>query len=128
MIMITGGKAQGKIKYAVEKLNVHNIADGSVCDIHEIYTSECVVNYHEIVKRLLDVGEDPETFTKNFCRNSDCSVIVMDEIGSGIIPLEKSERIWREAAGRCGCIIAGMSETVIRMTCGIASAIKRELP
>jgi len=29
----------------------------------------------------------------------------MDEIGNGIIPIEKSERIWREEAGKVGCYV-----------------------
>ena len=48
----------------------------------------------------------------------------MDEIGCGIVPMEKSERVWRENAGRCGCIIAANSVKVIRIVCGIPDIIK----
>ena len=50
----------------------------------------------------------------------------MNEIGCGIIPLEKSERKWREITGRAGCIIAERAETVYRVCCGIATVIKGE--
>ena len=56
------------------------------------------------------------------------SLILIDEIGSGIIPMEKTERIWREKVGRAGCILAEHADTVIRVICGIPLALKGELP
>ncbi|MBR6242734.1 MAG: bifunctional adenosylcobinamide kinase/adenosylcobinamide-phosphate guanylyltransferase, partial [Ruminococcus sp.] len=63
-------------------------------------------------------------FTQELCRNSPEMIIVIDEIGCGIVPVEKSERVWRENVGRCGCIIAENSELVIRVVCGIPTVIK----
>ena len=51
-------------------------------------------------------------------------VIVMDEVGSGIVPMEKADRLWREACGRCGCMIAARADRVIRLVCGIPTIIK----
>ncbi|MBQ2910721.1 MAG: bifunctional adenosylcobinamide kinase/adenosylcobinamide-phosphate guanylyltransferase, partial [Clostridia bacterium] len=51
---------------------------------------------------------------------------IADEIGCGIIPLEKSDRIYREALGRFLCDLAAISDTVIRVTCGIPTFIKGE--
>ena len=51
-------------------------------------------------------------------------VIIINEIGAGIIPLEKSERIWREETGRAGCILAENSAEVVRVICGIPVKIK----
>ena len=51
-------------------------------------------------------------------------IIISTEIGGGIVPMEKSERLWREAVGRSCCYIAAHSEKVIRMVCGIPTVIK----
>ena len=52
----------------------------------------------------------------------------MDEIGCGIVPIEKTERMLRELTGQCGCIIAEHADCVIRMTCGVPAVLKGELP
>ena len=67
-------------------------------------------------------GTDPLEFTKNL----DMPIVIMNEIGSGIIPLDKSEREWREISGRAGCIIADKAIEVVRVCCGIATVIKGE--
>ncbi|MDO4864135.1 MAG: bifunctional adenosylcobinamide kinase/adenosylcobinamide-phosphate guanylyltransferase [Ruminococcus sp.] len=123
MVMVTGGAFQGKISYASSqfKLAESDIIDGSICPFEAIYSAMCIKNYHELVRRL---GNDCIAFTQELCRRNPSAVIIIDEIGCGIIPLEKSERTWRENVGRCGCIIASNSVRVVRMVCGIPNIIK----
>ena len=123
MVMITGGAYQGKIAYVVRKFGLaeNDIADGGNCSFEELKSARCIKNYHVLVKRL---GDDCVAFTQELCRVNPSSVIIIDEIGCGIVPLEKSERVWRENVGRCGCIIASASETVVRVVCGVATVIK----
>ncbi|MBQ8687652.1 MAG: bifunctional adenosylcobinamide kinase/adenosylcobinamide-phosphate guanylyltransferase [Ruminococcus sp.] len=126
MILVTGGAFQGKTEYARTQLGVphENILDGEDCSFDAVQTAECVKTYHQLIKRLLSSGVDPLDFTRRLCIENPDAVILMDEIGCGIIPLEKAERLWREAAGRAGCIIAGQAETVVRISCGIPVIIK----
>lgn len=63
-------------------------------------------------------------FTKRLCETNKDVLIIMDEIDCGIVPLVKAERVRREATGRCGCMIARESDTVIRVICGIPTYIK----
>ena len=72
-------------------------------------------------------GIDAEVFTAALYRENPACIVLLDEIGSGIIPMDKSERIWRETAGRAGCILAENAKTVIRLVCGIPTALKGEL-
>ena len=123
MVMITGGAYQGKTAYAMQNCGIpaNEITDGKSCVPEEALKARCITDYHELVRRL---GDEGMTFTEELCHRNDEAVIIMDEIGCGIIPLEKSERVWRENVGRCGCIIAAHSETVVRMVCGIPTFIK----
>ena len=123
MIMITGGVHQGKTAYAMRKFGLaeNDIANGADCPFDELITARCITNYHELVKRLDDRCLP---FTEELCRSNPDAVIIMDEIGCGIVPMEKSERVWRENAGRYGCIIAANSVKVIRIVCGIPDIIK----
>ena len=124
MIMITGGAYQGKRDAAKRLFGLTDgdILDGGSCDISGIENARCIRNYELVVKRLMEQGKDPLKYAEEL----DCDVIVMNEIGCGIIPLEKSEREWREMTGRAGCIIAGRSEAVYRVCCGIVTVIKGE--
>lgn len=130
MIMITGGAFQGK-RGCLTRL--YGIADGDIlngaeCDLDEVFTAAAVADYHELVRRLLKENIDAVEFTEKLCRENPSAAVIINEIGCGIIPLEKSERIYREEVGRAGCIIAENSDTVIRVFCGIPEAIKGELP
>lgn len=126
MIMITGGAFQGKTEYAKNRFGFSDsdIINGGICDLEAVFTAKCVTNYHLAVKRLLEANADPEEFSRRICRENPDAVIIINEIGSGIIPLEKGERIWREETGRAGCIIAENSCEVIRLVCGIPVKIK----
>lgn len=127
MTMVTGGAYQGKTAFVTERLGIapEDIADGRICTPEEAVSARCISSFHELVKRL---GEECIPFTEELCRSNERAVIIIDEIGCGIVPLEKSERVWRENVGRCGCIIAARSDSVIRLVCGIPSVIKGEMP
>ena len=126
MVMITGGAYQGKRDFVISTYNIkeRDIVDGKECTIEEAKKAQCLINYHELVKRL---GDECIAFTESICRTGTVSIIVIDEIGCGIIPLEKTERIWRENVGRCGCIIASKSESVVRIVSGIPVYIKESI-
>ncbi len=127
MIMITGGAYQGKAAWAAERLGISEncIKSGRSCTPEEAMTAGCITDYQELVRRL---GDGCTDFTSELCIRNSSAVIIMDEIGCGIVPMEKSERVWRENVGRCGCIIAANSEMVVRMVCGIPTAIKGDMP
>lgn len=126
MIMITGGAYEGKADF-VKTHYGYEITDGKSCDFESAFTVECISNYHLLVKRLIDNGKDALAFTERLCKENPGLIVIMDEIGCGIIPLEKRDRIWREQTGRAGSLIAKNSDTVIRLICGIPTVIKGEL-
>lgn len=127
MILITGGASQGKLKFVTEHFRPNEIINGSDCDFSILKNAECIINYHELIRRLMHENTDTAAFTRKLCAENPNAVIIMNEVGSGIIPIEKSEREWRENVGKCGCIIAEGADTVIRMTCGIPTVIKGKL-
>lgn len=126
MILITGGAWQGKTAYALSHFNFE-ITDGATCEIADAKSAKILKNYHLFVRRLMADGIDAEAYTKAFCESNPDCVVLLDEIGSGVIPMGKSERIWRETVGRSGCILAKYSDRVIRLMCGIPTAIKGDL-
>ena len=124
MRLITGGAFSGKTEFAVSEFGIHDIKDGADCVMSEIFTAKCIKNYHIFVKRLMEENTDPVEFTLKLCSENGDITVIMNEIGCGIVPVEKSERMWREMCGKCGCIIADKSSVVVRIICGIGTYIK----
>lgn len=56
------------------------------------------------------------------------ALILCAEVGSGVVPLERAERDWREATGRLCVQLAKEASAVVRIVAGIPVAIKGELP
>ena len=51
-------------------------------------------------------------------------ILICDEVGGGIVPLKKEDRIYREAVGRALCCAVKKSDRVERVMCGIGQCLK----
>ena len=51
-------------------------------------------------------------------------VIVTDELGYGVVPVEARDRAWRETTGRLCTRLAVGAKEVHRVVCGIGMVIK----
>lgn len=124
MILIFGGAYNGKLKFVKEKYNIndeeiffftdeHLELDKKVlCGIH-VFTRACVLkklNSLEIIENNLGGLKD--------------KIIICDEINSGIVPMEKQNRVWREETGRALQLLAKNSSSVYRVFFGIEEQIK----
>lgn len=107
MILVIGGSFQGKQVYAAQ------ICKGGTV----------LPDFQDRIRAVLESGEDPEAFTRQILVNPP-AVITLDEVGCGIVPMEKSERDYREAVGHAGQMLAVAAAEVYRMQCGIAVRIK----
>ena len=130
MILIIGGAYEGKTQYAVKNLGIteSEILDGKTCEYRDLYSAKAVNKFHLLIKRLVESGENTLEIVDKVYNSNPTITIISDEIGCGIIPLEKSDRIWREETGKACCKIAEMSDVVVRINCGIPTVIKGELP
>ena len=51
-------------------------------------------------------------------------VIISDEVGNGVIPLDAAEREFREDTGRILCGLARDADNVERIICGLPQILK----
>ncbi|MDO4803591.1 MAG: bifunctional adenosylcobinamide kinase/adenosylcobinamide-phosphate guanylyltransferase [Lachnospiraceae bacterium] len=51
-------------------------------------------------------------------------IVIANETGCGVVPLDKSERERREWSGRLACMLAERADTVIRVVCGCPQILK----
>ena len=154
MILITGGQAQGKRAFWERKITsgereaseiTGSWSRGSQTSFDEFLHSPCACELHLFIRRLL--LEDPSLNApdwvygtmekKNGCRMPDRAVLterlfkacpgrvlVTDEIGLGIVPLDPFEREYREETGRICCLLAAQSQQVWRVACGLGQRLK----
>lgn len=124
MDLILGGAFQGKLTWAAKRFgfsegDVFDLATGIPdkqypCFIHlEAYTKAAYYDQRTADEALQAL--------RPFIGNS---VIISREISSGIVPMDKDERLWRELHG---CVLRRLtdeSESVTRIFCGLAEVLK----
>ncbi|MBR6382556.1 MAG: bifunctional adenosylcobinamide kinase/adenosylcobinamide-phosphate guanylyltransferase [Lachnospiraceae bacterium] len=129
MKLIIGGYAQGKLNYAVTK---YNVAEDHVFEsvlptseeLEKLTGTIVVTSLHKWIRKRIKEGGRPEEEISSFVKkNPDC-IIICDEIGNGIVPMDPFERVYRERTGRIQVKLAADAEEVERVVCGIAQKIK----
>lgn len=140
MKLIIGGAYQGKLAYARSVYGcTDGWVDGRICALQAIGQCAGIYNFHEYIRRLLqqtdenygwkidqltDIEEQAKQFTDEILKKNPELLIVSNELGYGIVPVEKSDRIWREAVGRVCTCLAAHAEEVTRVVCGIGIRIR----
>ena len=94
------------------------------CSPEAALAAPAVDEFHLIVRQLLENGGDACAFARELLQRNPDAVVVCNEIGLGIVPLDPFERRWREETGRALCILAEGAERVTRVYCGIPQVIK----
>ena len=137
MIFITGGAFQGKQAYAralsglEEEAFLRRTADGTVLrkegesgsTAKALAGKTILVNYQGFVRQALERGEDVLDMTSQVLA-LEPDLVTMDEVGCGIIPLEKKERQYRDLAGAAGQMLAASAREVYRVVAGIPVRIR----
>lgn len=127
MKLVIGGCAQGKLQYVLHKYRLKEDAvwDGVIPNGKTLPAGTIVIDhFHLFVRRCLLNSGCPEEEIQSFIRNCDECIIISDEIGNGIVPLEAFEREYRERTGRILVQLALRAEEVERVICGIGQKIK----
>ena len=91
------------------------IKDEELCEFN------CAFNIHLAVRIMLERGQDGLTLfegLKNF------KVIICDEIGAGVVPMDRFERRWRDETGLLYQALAREAAVVDRVWAGLAMRLK----
>ena len=96
----------------------------ALCSPEAALSAPCIDKFHLTVRELLQSGGDAREFARELLEKNPDAVVICDEIGLGIVPLDPFERRWREDTGRALCILAEGAERVTRVYCGIPQVIK----
>ena len=153
MELYIGGFAQGKLEYvqnkkAEEAISIAMVIDCAQSDYQKTLQSidnkikkqnaevNNIANVNDIViinhlhlwvKDLLREGMEEaavQSTILSWVATHPNTILICDELGNGIVPLEKMERIWREQTGRLMIELAKQAERVERILCGLGQRLK----
>ena len=153
MELYIGGFAQGKLEYvqnikAEEAISIAMVIDCAQSDYQKTLQSidnkiknenadvNNIANVNDIViinhlhlwvKDLLREGmeeSEVQSTILSWVATHPNTILICDELGNGIVPLEKMERIWREQTGRLMIELAKQAERVERILCGLGQRLK----
>ena len=132
MKLVIGGRAQGKLNYVLQHMTDENyqIYDGVFPDEGELFNLTrknewLIVNhFHKWVNKELKENRNPEEELEAFLKKGVRFVVISDEIGNGIVPVDAFERDYRERTGKMLITLASQADEVVRVLCGIGQKIK----
>lgn len=87
-----------------------------------IYTTKLLYHFHEYIRRLMQ--EEQELSVEELLQKNPDLILVTNELGYGVVPVDRFDREYREKTGRVCCEIAKQATEVHRVICGIGTVIK----
>ena len=127
MILIFGGAYNGKIQFVMNKYSLKDediffckdeVLDFNkkvICGLH-IFTKKCVLNNMDsltVIKDNIELLKD--------------KIIICDEIGSGIVPMTKEDRMWREENGRVLQYLCLNADEIYRVFFGLSEKLIKNM-
>ena len=112
-----------------EKYKFTEWTDGAVCGMDEIRSCRVMDHFHLFIRRWLQAGKTQEELVRMLLeqgeeQQEEKRIIICDETGCGLVPVDAFEREYREAAGRICTVLAEHADEVYRVVCGIGMRIK----
>ena len=131
MKLVIGGYAQGKLNAVVKTIpnNSYIVFEGKLPNDEQLQNNReekiIIINhFHLWVREQMEQNRNPKEEILTFiAQNRDC-MIISDEIGNGIVPIDAFERAYRETTGRILIELAERADEVVRVICGIQQRIK----
>ena len=124
MKMIIGGAFQGKTAFVKKKYPEVKWVDGKTADINDVFSAEGILDFNEFISRELKADNDISELAKKLINENPDVIIVSNEIGYGVVPMDAFDRKYRETVGRICTKLAFFSSQVTRVVCGIGTVIK----
>ena len=112
MILIIGGVGQGKLDYVLQKTG---------------YTPDQVAHTPKEAETqpVFDGLERwPDLDEEGLLAVNPDIILICDEVGCGVVPMDREDRAWREKVGRVCCRLAEKAAAVYRVTCGLGARLK----
>ena len=120
MILIIGGAYQGKLDFAKETYGVaeeqvHTCTDGEID-----FSRRCI--YH--LETFAAHNTDPVGYFKTHRTDWQDSILILQDIFCGVVPMGEENRVWRQNTGRLAQYLSKEATSVSRIFCGLEQRLK----
>lgn len=120
MILIIGGAYQGKLDFARETFGITD-ADVHICGESEInFSKRCIYKIEEFTYG----HPDPIGYFKAHYEEWQDSILILQDIFCGVVPLGAENRAWRQNTGRLSQYLSKEAAQVSRIFCGLEQKLK----
>ena len=124
MILIIGGEYQKKLEYVLSKYHIQ------LEDVNDLrkekldLNKKCLYHFEEYAFKMVDDNEDVLEEINKIKDELEDKIIIITDIFSGVVPVEKSLRLKREEAAKLACFLSNNSKEVIRVYLGLEQRLK----
>ena len=121
MVLIIGGAYQGKLDFAKETFS---LTDGDVftCVSEEgiDFSRKCIDKIEEFTYN----HPDPIAYFEAHRTEWQNSVLILQDMFCGVVPMGEENREWRQNTGRLAQYLSREAEQVSRIFCGLEQRLK----
>ena len=120
MILIIGGAYQGKLDFAKDAFGitdseVHTCAPGEID-----FSKRCIYKIEEFTYG----HPDPIGYFKDHREEWQDSILILQDIFCGVVPMGAETRAWRQNTGRLTQYLSKEAARVSRIFCGLEQRLK----
>ena len=120
MILMIGGAYQGKLTFAKETFDISD-ADVYVCCGGEIdFSRRCIYKIEEFTLH----HSDPIGYFEANREKWQDSILILQDIFCGVVPMGGENRAWRQRTGRLAQYLSWEAAQVSRIFCGLEQRLK----
>ena len=120
MILIIGGAYQGKLDFARDTFDITD-EEVFVCGGEEIdFSKRCIYKIEEFTAHC----EDPIGYFEAHREAWQDSILILQDIFCGVVPMGAENRVWRQKTGRLAQYLSKEASQVSRIFCGLEQRLK----
>lgn len=125
MIFVIGSASQGKTEFVSKTFGIQesDILDAEKTDARTLKQAKAIKHLERLIYHFMKEDKDALSFIKELIEVNPNLIIISNEIGSGLVPIDAFDRAYREAVGRICCQVAKCASQVYRIHCGIGLKI-----
>ena len=122
MILIIGGAYQGKTAYAKQTYGLQD-ADIFTCETELLdLSARCLRHLERFALTCVRTGKEPADVLGGLDLSE--KILICEDISCGVVPIDATERAWREENGRMMRMLAQHAKRVIRIWYGLPQVLK----
>ena len=120
MILIIGGAYQGKLDFAKDAFGITD-ADVHTCGTGELdFSKRCIYKIEEFTYG----HSDPIGYFQAHREQWRDSILILQDIFCGVVPMGAETRAWRQKTGRLARYLSREAAQVSRIFCGLEQRLK----